>query len=474
MPTLSSRYTINGLIDTNQTALENMTAVVNSCNTWLSYDAVVGKWAVVINEAGASAYSFDDSNIIGAINLSTTDLDNLYNSVEVRFHNSELRDKEDYVVLEIPAGERLPNEPDKNLTINAPLVNNQIQAQLLGLIELKQSRLDKVIQFRTDFSYINIEAGTIISVTNSVYGWTNKLFRVLQMTEQESEGAIVIEFTAQEYDSNIYDDGDLYEYLRDKEDGLIELDPLTDVSAITPSSAVTDSNGNSLLGLLGANALIALIKGMMEDGNTGVGSLWKKIFDIFQTTTGKDLITSATNQSTYLSVGASTVLSKMNAMNTNMTPTAGFDAAYYNNKSNWISISFTVPAGIDVLDIDVKTPTFEMSFDGKDQNDTARTWTILAQPAFELKLWRGATLATATELSTSTIDWNNNYNKIVYESPTAGTYWVSAQLLQTYDLTMWWDRSPTNNEPNTLYFYNFVSQGSPSSDFNFVITQVTN
>jgi hypothetical protein len=293
MAILNSRYTINGLIDTNQSALDNMTAVVNSCNTWLSYDALVGKWAVVINEAGSSQYSFGDSNIVGAVNLSTTDLENLYNSVEVRFHNTELRDKEDYVVLEIPAGERLPNEPDNRLTINAPLVNNQIQAQLLGLIELKQSRLDKVIQFQTDFSYINIEAGTIISVTNSVYGWTNKLFRVLQLAEQETNGTILIDITAQEYDSDIYDDGDLYLYLREKEDGLIELDPLTDVSAITPSSAVVDGDGNSLLGLLGANALIALIKGMMEDDDTGAGSIFDKVFDLLEQETGSDLRTGA-------------------------------------------------------------------------------------------------------------------------------------------------------------------------------------
>ena len=152
MATLDNRYTINGLVDTSQTALENMTAITNSCNTWLSYDALVGKWAVVINRAGSAEYFFDDNNILGPVNLTTTDLTGYYNSCEVRFHNLALRDKEDYVLLEIPANQRLPNEPDNRLIINASLVNNQIQAQLLGLIELKQSRLDKVIEFTTDFS----------------------------------------------------------------------------------------------------------------------------------------------------------------------------------------------------------------------------------------------------------------------------------------------------------------------------------
>lgn len=290
MATLNNRYTINGLVDTSQTALENMTAVTNSCNTWLSYDALVGKWSVVINQAGTSQFSFDDSNIIGPVNLTTTDLGGFYNSVEVRFHNLELRDREDYALLETPADQRLPNEPDNRLIINAPLVNNQIQAQLLGLIELKQSRLDKVIEFVTDFSYINIEAGTIISVTNSVYGWTNKLFRVLTMTEQQTADSIQIAITAQEYDVNIYSEDDLYLYLRETEDGLIELDPLVDVSPVTVNTAVVDGSGNSLLGVLSASALISLIKGLMEDNASGNGTIFGQVFDVFDQQTGVNLV----------------------------------------------------------------------------------------------------------------------------------------------------------------------------------------
>jgi hypothetical protein len=474
MPTLDARYQINGLIDTNQSALDNMTAIVNSCNTWLSYDALVGKWAVVINQAGSSEYSFDDSNIIGGIKLNTTDLDNLYNSVEVRFHNTLLRDKEDYILLEIPLVQRLPNEPPRRLTINAPLVNNQIQAQLIGLIELKQSRLDKVIQFQTDFSYINIEAGTIISVTNTVYGWTSKLFRVLQMSEQETNGTIVIEFTAQEYSSDIYDETDLYEYLRPTQDGLIELDPLTDVSAITPSSAVVDSSGNSLLGLLGANTLIALLKGLMEDGNSGVGSIFKKIFDVFDTTTGKNLITSSASTPTYFTVAEATVLSKLQAMNTGMTPETGFDFDYRDDRANWISISLAVPAGISVLDIDIKTPTMQMDFEGYDQTDTIRTFPIIAQPAFNIVCLRGATLAAATVVSQQTIDWNSNYSKLVVQSPPADTYWIVGVLIETYDLTQWWDRPSNPAAKNALYFDNFAVIGSPSSDMSFVVNQIIN
>lgn len=291
MATLDNRYKINGLINTSNPVMQNMETITNSCNTWLSYDALEGKWAVVINRAGTAQFAFNDNNIIGPINLTTTELTGFYNSCEVRFHNIDLRDKEDFVVLEIPANQRLPNEPDNRLIINAPMVNNQIQAELLGLIELKQSRLDKVIEFTTDFSYVNIEAGTIISVTNPVYGWTNKLFRVLTMTEQQDNDTIVIQIRAQEYDSAIYDDSDLYEYLRTTETGLIELDPLVDVSPVTASTAVIDPSTGGISPLLVA---LPLLLSLLDGLNAGdPNELYEGIFNALYDDTGTNLISGA-------------------------------------------------------------------------------------------------------------------------------------------------------------------------------------
>ena len=251
---LPYRYRINGLIDTSKTAIDNLELIGNSCATWITYDVQDGKWAVVINRAGDSVHSFDDSNIIGAIKLNGTGLVDQYNSVEVRFPHRDLNDQEDWVRIEIPAEDRLPNEPDNCLTMDLPVMNEPIQAQIIGLIELKQARLDKIITFQTDYSTINLQAGNIVDVTNSVYGWTNKLFRIIRMEETDVDGAIVIEFTALEYDANIYSLDDLYRYTRTNADGIItqgsigtptqptivkyeqDPNPRVDISSITPDN----------------------------------------------------------------------------------------------------------------------------------------------------------------------------------------------------------------------------------------------
>tara|TARA_B110000879_G_scaffold103503_1_gene139717 strand:+ start:179 stop:3298 length:3120 start_codon:yes stop_codon:yes gene_type:complete len=222
--TLPDRYQINGLVDTDENVLRNAEQICSSTATWLSYDTHEGKWGVVINKAGTSAASFSDTNILGNISVGGTGLQDLYNSVKVEFPHRDLRDSADYIKIEIPANQRNANEPDNTLNITYDNINEQVQAEQLGFIELKQSRVDLVIEFETDFSYINLKAGDVIDVTNSRYGFTNKLFRIVTITErQDNDGALTMQVTALEYDADVYSVQSITRYTRSNADGIISI-----------------------------------------------------------------------------------------------------------------------------------------------------------------------------------------------------------------------------------------------------------
>lgn len=213
--TLPQRLQINGLIDTNQDVVSNMEKICRNATSWMSYDTANGKWAVVINKAGTSVHSFNDSNIVGPISVTGRDLTELYNRCVVKYPLRDTADKTDTIVLEIPAGERSAYETDKTLEITLDMVNEPVQAQLLGLIELKQSRVDTIVQFTGDYSTINVEAGDIIDITNTYHGWTNKLFRVVSVIEAEGdEGALAVQYQCLEYDPAVYDETALSRYIR--------------------------------------------------------------------------------------------------------------------------------------------------------------------------------------------------------------------------------------------------------------------
>jgi hypothetical protein len=380
------RYKFNGVISTDKTVMQNLETMCSAANTWLSYDVHTGKWAFIINKLEDSIASFNDSNIIGGINISSTGLNDLYNSVKVEFPHIDLNDQRDFIRDEIPTAERYAYEPPKELDIQFDILNDPVQAELIGLIELKQSRIDKVIQFNTDFCFVGLKAGDVIDITASMYGFTNKKFRIVTVVEQDTaEGAINLAITALEYDEAVYATDDLTRYDRTTSNGIASIGgigqpgvptvnkyelnarprilietlspqgiveymeawiatteqaafedqykllsttkapstqpweygtevkfdvdgiskgdyhikvrgcnstttgPFSDptgvinyvptqaTDAITGNTAIKDDSGNTITGLLGSNALLALLGSLMNGGN-GIGSIFDKLF----------------------------------------------------------------------------------------------------------------------------------------------------------------------------------------------------
>jgi hypothetical protein len=204
--TLTNRYQINGLVNTDNAVMQNVEELTSSAGSWLSYSLVTGKWSIIVNRSGTSVASFDDTNILGTVSVSGTGLQDLYNSVKTEFPNRDIRDGTDYVQLSIAAGDRNANEPNNTLNISYNFLNEPVQAQLLGFIELKQSRIDLVITFQSDYTTLNLVPGDIIDVTNSVLGFTNKLFRIITIAEVEGDTGLQSEITALEYDSTVYNE----------------------------------------------------------------------------------------------------------------------------------------------------------------------------------------------------------------------------------------------------------------------------
>ena len=222
--TLADRYQINGLLDTARPVMENIEKVASSAASYIKYDIHEGDWGVVINQAGTSTASFTDSNIIGNINVASTGLRDLYNKVKVEFPNRDIRDSADFVTVEIPSSDRNSNEENNTLQLTYDTINEPIQAQLLGIIELKQSRVNLVIDFETDFTYVNLKAGDLIDVTNSRLGFTAKVFRIISIQEtQDADGALTMKMVALEYDANVYSTADLYRFTRTDANGIITI-----------------------------------------------------------------------------------------------------------------------------------------------------------------------------------------------------------------------------------------------------------
>jgi hypothetical protein len=256
---------INGVVSTDKTALQNLNDLCTAAGAFLTFDVSQGKWAVIINTTGTSVKSFSDSNIIGSINVSETGVSELYNTCSLEFPHRDLRDQTDFVEVTIPSGDRYANEVDNTLNIQSNLINDPVQAQYIASVELKQSRLNKIITFTTDYTALGLKAGDLIDVTSTMYGYSSKVFRVTKLEEVDEEG-ININITALEYDADIYSTSGLVAVEKTKKTG-IQLKESNETIKELDDASVAGSIGRMIAANVGlgiANTLLNKLFGRKQ------------------------------------------------------------------------------------------------------------------------------------------------------------------------------------------------------------------
>lgn len=211
-PSTQVRYRINGVIDASKSVLENVDQIMTACDSWMQYNATTGKWGIVVNKAQASSYSFNDSNIIGSITVGSVDITQMPNQIQGKFPDKTNRDQYNYVNLAVPNNLLYPNEPVNKLNVNYDLVNDSVQALYLANRTLEQAREDLLVTIDTTYDGIQVDAGDVVSLTNTAYGWNNKLFRAMQVKEVANDTGLTAQIQLVEYNSAVYDNFNITQY----------------------------------------------------------------------------------------------------------------------------------------------------------------------------------------------------------------------------------------------------------------------
>jgi hypothetical protein len=240
--TTQPRYRINGVLDAGQSVLSNIDRLMSACDSWMTYNAALGQWAVVVNKAESVSYAFDDNNIIGDIRVSATDITSSINQVEARFPFKQNKDQASFVNIETPPELLYPNEPVNKYSITYDMVNDSVQAQYLANRLLEQAREDLIVSFSTTFYGIQVDAGNVISVTNADYGWSAKTFRVMKVNEIAlGDGTLGAKLELSEYNSAVYDDKDITQFTPVPNSNLPSANYFSPLSAPVVSSSTSTS-----------------------------------------------------------------------------------------------------------------------------------------------------------------------------------------------------------------------------------------
>lgn len=320
-----------------------MLELADNCLTFITWNPTRGVWEVKVNGPSEGPYrNLGDSDIVGSINVTGSGVDEIYNSVAVTFKNRDLNGNPDEVISSIAANKRYEKELDNQMNLNYRLVNNSVQAEYLGNIELKQSRLDVIVEFALDWRHIDIQAGEIVTITNDQYGWDKKQFRIVTVDENDDDdGAVILKVTALEHDNDVYDDSGLRFYERPYWPGIIP--KATNTYIATNES---EARGVDIADALATDAGRAAI--------TGAG------IPIFET--ANITWSTATVQGVY---GAGTGVGGARQLSTQLAQFALGNDVYSDDirtQTDSLQASWTTVAAIKSMDVDFNGPQGNVSY----------------------------------------------------------------------------------------------------------------
>ena len=249
-PSTQARFKFDGVLNTDRSIMQNLQDMASSCDCLLKYNEIFGLWGVITQSPTYTiAMALNDSNLVSSIQITPLDIAGSYNVIECKFPDNSNQDafnSSTFDLAQIDPTLLYPNEPVNKQSVSLPLINNDVRAQYIATRMLKASREDLQVQVTVNFKGIQLEAGDIVTITNTNYGWVAKEFRVMKITEDfESNGAVTAKLILTEFTPSIYDDSPITEFQPSPNTGI----PDPSVFGTVPAPVVSASyptNANPL------------------------------------------------------------------------------------------------------------------------------------------------------------------------------------------------------------------------------------
>ena len=202
------KYTCNGILNTNNKAINNIEKLLTSCRGSLVFSG--GKYKLLIDDTGTAVQTFNENNILGSFELSLGGKEYKTNKIRAGFFNKARDMQGDFAITE----STVFKEQDNNLTlersIELPFTDQMERALMISTINMKQSRQSLVFKFKSTIEGLRAEIGDVVYISLETLGWNTlnsnlgKKFRVMKLAIKNNDE---VEITAREYDDDVYDFG---------------------------------------------------------------------------------------------------------------------------------------------------------------------------------------------------------------------------------------------------------------------------
>ena len=197
-----TRHQTNAVVATTSSVFENINAMLAHFNGILRY--VNGKYEIVVKQASdtfGSAQTITDEDIVGAINVEDAGQKGTFNSVSVSIPDPQNRYNSRSVNFINSTYIKQDRNVPKKGNLKTPYITNYFNARINAKQYLEESRRGLKIAFKMEPKGLLLTAGSLIKVNNTRFGWSNKLFRLTNLTFTED---CLVNVTAEEHSTEAY------------------------------------------------------------------------------------------------------------------------------------------------------------------------------------------------------------------------------------------------------------------------------
>ena len=197
---VNTRYTCDGVVNTSQTAYDNLQRLLTSCRGMLIYAG--GKYRLTIDKLeAATGFVFNEDNITGAWKITPGGKRTRFNRITAGFFNDEKDWQPDLVTVDSASLRAEDNALLLETKIDLEFTLNPIRVQYIAQQSMNQSRFGLVVEFTAFQSGLLCEVGDVVQITHSTPGWTAKKFRILEIEITSTDEVNVV---SREYDDSVY------------------------------------------------------------------------------------------------------------------------------------------------------------------------------------------------------------------------------------------------------------------------------
>ncbi|REK53198.1 MAG: hypothetical protein DWQ49_12140, partial [Bacteroidetes bacterium] len=206
-----TRHQTNTTLDTASPIFDNINSMLKHFNGILRYAS--GKYSLAVESTASAAETFtsggvtykpdtiEEGDIIGAIAVEDAGQKGTFNQVDVSIDDPQNRFEGRSVMMFNSNYLKEDRMVPKKGNFQAPYVTNYYNARINAKQYLDQSRSGIKISFTMGPKGLLLLAGEVIRINYPRFGWTNKLYRIINLSFKED---CLVQVTAMEHDDNSY------------------------------------------------------------------------------------------------------------------------------------------------------------------------------------------------------------------------------------------------------------------------------